>query len=65
MWGGAAAPIRTVHPSIGDPTHLLEDGPDEPNTPPCTAVHLQRGQATLKGKIYYLILNKHLLIFSI
>ncbi|TNN61876.1 hypothetical protein EYF80_027892 [Liparis tanakae] len=39
-WRGAAAPLGTVHPAVGDPAHLLEDRADESNAPPGAAVHL-------------------------
>lgn len=40
MRGGAAAPLRTVHPAVGDPAHLLEDRAHESNAAPGAAVHL-------------------------
>ncbi len=63
---GAAAPLRTVHPAVGDPAHLLEDRANESNAPPSTAVDLPERQTQSrhlarhydKAKLQTLLLSK-------
>lgn len=51
LWGGATAPLRTVHSAVADPAHLLEDRADESNAPSGAAVHLEDRQNPMSATL--------------